>query len=196
MKRRECLEWLASYVPEDTIVAASLSSNSSMWSQLRPQGANYFGLNLGLSVPFALGLTLAFPKGKVLCLESDGSLMNDSSSLITLADVNPSNLAVVVFDNASYARMGPTFTSRAADLEKIAQGAGVKNTATVRSHEEFALGVKRAFESEGLAFLVAKVEPDAERTVGNPRFYGRPMRERFLDTIMKRPDYWGKKAEK
>ena len=196
MKRRECLEWLASYVPEDTVVAASLSSNSSMWSSLRPQGANFFGLNLGLCVPFALGLTLAFPKGKVLCLESDGSLMNDSSSLITLADVNPSNLVVLVFDNSSYARMGPTFTARAADLEKIAQGAGIKNTGTIRSVEEFALGVKRAFESEGLAFLVAKVEPDTERTVGNPRFYGRPMRERFVDAVMKRPDYLGKKAEK
>jgi thiamine pyrophosphate-dependent acetolactate synthase large subunit-like protein len=196
VKRRECLEWLATFVPEDTVVAASLSSNSSMWSSLRPQGANFFGLNLGLSVPFAVGLTLAFPKTKVLCLESDGSLMNDSSSLITLADVNPSNLVVLVFDNASYARMGPTFTARAADLEKIAQGAGVRNTATVKSQEEFALGVKRAFESEGLAFIVVKVEPDTERTVGNPRFYGRPMRERFVDTILKRPDYWGKRGAK
>lgn len=196
MKRRECLEWLASYVPEDTVVAASLSSNSSMWSSLRPQGANFFGLNLGLSVPFALGLTLSFPKAKVLCLESDGSLMNDSSSLITLADVNPSNLVVLVFDNSSYARMGPTFTARHADLEKIAQGAGIKNTGTIKSLEEFAAGVKQAFEGNGLAFMVVKVEPDMERTVGNPRFYGRPMRERFLDTIMKRPDFWGKKAEK
>lgn len=196
MKRRECLEWLASYVPEDTVVAASLSSNSSMWSQLRPQGANFFGLNLGLSVPFALGLTLSFPDAKVLCLESDGSLMNDASSLITVADVNPSNLVVLIFDNSSYARMGPTFTARSADLEKIAQGAGIKNTATIRSPEEFALGVKRAFESEGLALIVVKVEPDTERTVGNPRFYGRPMRERFVDTVMKRPDYWGKKSAK
>jgi thiamine pyrophosphate-dependent acetolactate synthase large subunit-like protein len=194
VRRRDCLEWLASYVPKDTIVAASLSSNSSMWSSLRPDGANFFGLNMGLSVPFALGLTLAFPKTKVLALESDGSLMVDGSSLITLADVNPSNLVVLVFDNASYARMGPTFTSRAADIEKIAEGAGVRNTATVRTQEEFALGVKRAFEGEGLAFLVVKVEPDKERTVGNPRFYGRPMRERFVDVTMRRPDYWGKKS--
>lgn len=194
MKRRDCLQWLASYIPEDTVVVASLSSNSSMWTTLRPQGANFYGLNMGLCVPFALGLSLAFPKSKVLALESDGSLMVDSSSLITVADVNPSNLVILVFDNGSYARMGSTFTSRAADLEKIAQGAGFKKTATVHTHEEFAAGVKRAFESAGLVLLVTKVEPDKERTVGNPRFYGRPMKEAFVDAVMRRPDYWGKKA--
>lgn len=192
VKRYDCLRWLASYIPEDAIVAASLSSNSSMWSTLRPQGANFYGLNMGLCVPFALGLSLAFPKSKVLALESDGSLMVDSSSLITVADVNPSNLVILVFDNESYARMGSTFTSRAADLEKIAEGAGLKKTGTVQTEEEFALGIKRTFESAGLTFLVIKVEPDKERTVGNPRFYGRPMKEAFVDAITRRPDYWGR----
>jgi thiamine pyrophosphate-dependent acetolactate synthase large subunit-like protein len=149
---------------------------------------------MGLCVPFALGLSLAFPKSKVLALESDGSLMVDSSSLITVANVNSSNLVILVFDNESYARMGPTPTSRGTDLEKIAQGAGLKKTGTVRSQEEFAAGVKRALETDGPSFLVVKVEPDKERTVGNPRFYGRPMREAFVDAVMRRPDYWGKKT--
>jgi thiamine pyrophosphate-dependent acetolactate synthase large subunit-like protein len=114
--------------------------------------------------------------------------------LITVANVNSSNLVILVFDNESYARMGPTPTSRGTDLEKIAQGAGLKKTGTVRDHEEFAAGVKQALESAGPTFLVVKVEPDKERTVGNPRAYGRPMKEAFIDAAMKRPDYWGKKS--
>ena len=51
---------------------------------------------MGLCIPFALGLTAAFPKRKVIALDSDGSLMVDTSSLITVADVNPPNFVVIV----------------------------------------------------------------------------------------------------
>src|SRR5947208_7569963 len=135
MKRFDCLKLLAPMVADPRFSVTSLSSNTAFWSDLRREGANFFGCNMGLCIPFALGLTAAFPKRKVIALDSDGSLMVDSSSLITVADVNPLNFVVIVFDNGSYARMGTTFTTRRTDLEKIAQGAGIATTATVRSEE-------------------------------------------------------------
>ena len=116
-------------VDQHMLTVTSLSSNTAFWSDLRREGANFFGCNMGLCIPFALGLTAAFPKRKVIALDSDGSLMIDTSSLITVADVNPPNFVAIVMDNGSYARMGSTFTTRKTDLEKIAQGAGIANTA-------------------------------------------------------------------
>ncbi len=133
MKRFDCLKLLAPMVDQHMLTVTSLSSNTAFWSDLRPEGANFFGCNMGLCIPFALGLTAAFPKRKVIAFDSDGSLMNDTSSLITVADVNPPNFVAIVMDNGSYARMGSTFTSRKTDLEKIAQGAGIANTSTVRT---------------------------------------------------------------
>src|SRR2546428_13981790 len=129
MKRLDCLKLLPAIVDEHMLPVTSLSSTPAFWSDLRREGANFFGCNMGLCIPFALGLTAAFPKRKVIALDSDGSLMVDTSSLITVADVNPPNFVVIVFDNGSYARMGTTFTTRRPDLEKIAQGAGITNTA-------------------------------------------------------------------
>src|SRR3989442_3651090 len=106
MKRLDCLKLLAPMVDEHMLTVTSLSSNTAFWSDLRREGANFFGCNMGLCIPFALGLTAAFPKRKVIALDSDGSLMVDTSSLITVADVNPPNFVAIVMDNGSYARMG------------------------------------------------------------------------------------------
>jgi sulfopyruvate decarboxylase subunit beta len=190
MKRLDCLKLLAPMVDPHMLTVTSLSSNTAFWSDLRREGASFFGCNMGLCIPFALGLTAAFPKRKVIALDSDGSLMNDTSSLITVADVNPANFVVIVMDNGSYARMGSTFTTRKTDLEKIAQGAGIANTATVRSEEAFSTEVRRALESTGPHFIVAKVEPDRVRVKGDPhRTYGRFMRELFVDAVRRHPDY-------
>jgi sulfopyruvate decarboxylase subunit beta len=194
VKRLDCLKLLAPMVDKNMFTVTSLSSNTAFWSSLRQGGPSFFGCNMGLCIPFALGLTAAFPKRKVIALDSDGSLMVDTSSLITVADVNPLNFVAMVFDNGSYARMGSTFTTRRADLEKIAQGAGIAKTATVRSEEEFSAAAKQALETSGPHFLVAKVEPDRERVKGDPhRTYGRAMREWFMDAVRQHPDYKGKR---
>ena len=192
MKRFDCLKILASLVDEHMLAVTSLSTNTPFWFNVRPQGPNFFALNMGLCLPFALGLSVAFPKRKVFSIDSDGSLMNDSSSLITVADVNPPNLVAFVMDNGSYARMGSTFTTRRTDLAKMAQGAGIVNTSTVRTLDEFSMAAKQAMDSTGPTFIVAKVERDAERvSADRNRTSGRPMREWFMDAVRRHPDYQG-----
>src|SRR2546430_14244416 len=149
MKRYDCLKLVARMVDEHMLTVTSLSSNTAFWSDLRREGANFFGCNMGLCIPFALGLTAAFPTRKVIALASDGSLMVDTNSLITVADVNPPNFVAIVMDNGSYARMGSTFTTRKTDLEKIAQGAGIADTATIRSGETPSSAVKQALGTSG-----------------------------------------------
>jgi thiamine pyrophosphate-dependent acetolactate synthase large subunit-like protein len=192
VKRFDCLKLLASLVDEHMLAVTSLSTNTPFWFNVRPQGPNFFALNMGLCLPFALGLTVAFPKRKVIAIDSDGSLMNDSSSLITVADINPANLVAFVMDNGSYARMGSTFTTRRTDLAKMAQGAGIANTGTVATLEEFSAAAKQALENTGPTLIVAKVERDAERvSADRSRTSGRPMREWFMDAVRRHPDYKG-----
>jgi sulfopyruvate decarboxylase subunit beta len=190
VKRSDCLNLLAPMVDEHMFAVTSLSTNAPFWFNVRPEGPNFFALNMGLCLPFALGLTTAFPNRKVLSIDSDGSLMNDSSSLITVADVNPPNLVAFVFDNSSYAFMGSTFTARRTDLAKMAEGAGIAKSATVRTLEEFSAAAKQAMETTGPHFIVAKVEPDPGRvSADRSRTSGRPMREWFMDAVRRHPDY-------
>ena len=172
------------------LTVTSLSSNTAFWSDLRREGASFFGCNMGLCIPFALGLTAAFPKRKVIALDSDGSLMNDTSSLITVADVNPPNFVAIVMDNGSYARMGSTFTTRKTDLEKIAQGAGIANTATVRSEEAFSAAVTAGARIHRSAFHCRQsgARPSARQRRSAPHLW--PVHERnFVDAVRRHPDY-------
>jgi sulfopyruvate decarboxylase subunit beta len=193
VKRFDCLKILASLVDEHMLAVTSLSTNTPFWFNVRPQGPNFFALNMGLCLPFALGLSVAFPKRKIIAIDSDGSLMNDSSSLITVADVNPANLVAFVMDNGSYAFMGSTFTTRKTDLAKMAQGAGIANTGTVTTLEEFSAAAKQAMENVGPTLIVAKVERDPGRvSADRSRTSGRPMREWFMDAVRRHPDYQGR----
>ena len=192
MKRFDCLKFLASLVDEHMLAVTSLSINAPFWFNVRPQGPNFFALNMGLCLPFALGLAVAFPRRKIIAIDSDGSLMNDSSSLITMADVNPANLVAFVMDNGSYAFMSETFTTRRTDLAKMAQGAGIANASTVTTLEEFTVAAKQAMENVGPTLIVAKVERDTGRvSADRSRTSGRPMREWFMDAVRRHPDYKG-----
>lgn len=189
VKRFDCFKLLASYLDERAVTVTSRGGNAREWAYLRPQGANFHSLNLGTCLPFAIGLSLAFPRRKVIAIDSDGSLLLDTSSLVTLADVSPHNLITLVFDNQAYANMGPTATARSADLEKMAQGAGVKKTATITSVEAFAVAIKQALETDELSFFVMKSESGRARVKVNSRMiHGRPMLENFITAIRPNPD--------
>jgi thiamine pyrophosphate-dependent acetolactate synthase large subunit-like protein len=192
VKRAECLELLAERLPEHALVATSLSVNTAVWSRLRPRGANFMGLNMGLCTPFALGMSLAFPNQKVIGLDSDGSLMVDTSALITVADAHPKNLILFCFDNESYARMGPTPTSRGVDLERMAQGAGVRDTYAVRTLGEFTLATTAALERDGPSFIWAKVERERTRIQASRQTYGQAMRAAYLEAVYSHPDFPGR----
>jgi len=197
MRRYDCLQQLAGWVDDHMFGVTSLSSNTAIWSELRTNGPNFSGMNMGLCVPFALGLSLAFPRQTVIALDSDGSLMNNTSALLSVGDVRPSNLVIIVMDNQSYARMGPTATSRNADLEAMARGAGIPHTATIRTEAEFEAHIKPALRQPGPSFFRVIVEAETERLIGNRRrVYGQAMKARFMERVSEHPDYqkWSEAA--
>jgi thiamine pyrophosphate-dependent acetolactate synthase large subunit-like protein len=192
VRRYDCLEILAACLDEQALTVTSLSSNANMWRALWQRGPSFLGMNMGLCLPFAAGLSVAFPQRKVVALDGDGSLMVDPSSLILLAVVSPPNLVAIVFDNQAYAVMGPTATAGVTDLERMAQGAGITHTTTLRTLDEFRAAVTEAIAGSGLRFLVARVETEQERfQTAFGRMSERGMKETFVQALARLPDYQG-----
>ena len=194
MKHSDCMLKVAELAGADTLVVTNLSSNARMWSALRAGRPSFYGLNMGLCLPFATGLALAFPKRRVLALDGDGSLMIEASGLITAGDVAPGNLLAIVFDNASYTDMGETFTARRVDLEKMAAGAGIPRTRTVRTLEDFEAALREALAGNVFTFLVAKVTRDTTLPFAGNYIQRseRGMKESFVDAVKQLPDYPGR----
>lgn len=164
MKRKDCLEKLVARVPEDTIMVANLGNTSTLLMELRPSDANLYPMNLGCCTGVGLGVAMALPHRKVIVLDGDGNLLLNLSALPDLANENPGNLAIIVFDNECYEASGaqPTATAGAADLEVIARGSGIKNSRTVRDLKELDRAIGDILTASEPVFVVAKVERDGE----------------------------------
>jgi thiamine pyrophosphate-dependent acetolactate synthase large subunit-like protein len=82
--------------------------------------------SMGKASSFGLGLALARPDVRVWVLDTDGALLMNLGSLVTIARAKPPNLLHVVYDNDAYDTTGgqPTPGSGLVDFRAVALGAG------------------------------------------------------------------------
>jgi thiamine pyrophosphate-dependent acetolactate synthase large subunit-like protein len=97
----------------------------------------------------------------VIVLESDGSVLLSLFNLATLANLEPKNMIVFVFDNQVYSgtRISePTATAGKTDLAAMARGAGIEQAKTVRELAAFQREMAASLEGDRLQFIVCKIE--------------------------------------
>jgi phosphonopyruvate decarboxylase len=114
---------------------------------------------MGLAVPTALGIALAQPGRRVVCVTGDGEMMMGIGSLAVVADQAPANLAILVLDNESFGETGRQrgLTANRVDIAAAAQGFGIRRTMTVT--EQGAVGelAEFLFKAAGPLLAVAKI---------------------------------------
>jgi thiamine pyrophosphate-dependent acetolactate synthase large subunit-like protein len=160
MIRYDCFEWLAAQMT-DQLVVTSLSGQRVEWGHLSKRDADLNLGSMGNALAVGIGLALALPRRKVFVFESDGSVLLSLFNLPTLANLNPPNLAVFVFDNQAYSgtRISyPSATAGKTDLAAMASGAGIDYAVTVSELEDFKKEVTAALNQSGLRFVVCKIE--------------------------------------
>ncbi|MFN8035132.1 MAG: thiamine pyrophosphate-dependent enzyme [Acidimicrobiia bacterium] len=172
VERFELLELLAGRVPEDALVMATyIGAVSFEWGAItheHPRSAHMgqMGDVLGLAV----GLALALPHRRVVCLDGDGSVLMELGQLVVMGQEQPENLTAVIVDNQCYESIGwgpggrrPTATARRADLAALATGAGVPYARTVDTLDDLDCEFRAAFAEGGCRFLNVKTNPGPSR---------------------------------
>jgi thiamine pyrophosphate-dependent acetolactate synthase large subunit-like protein len=121
---------------------------------------------MGKASNVALGLALAQPERKVMCLDGDGSLLMNLGAMVTLANKTPENLCHVLFDNGVYAVTGgqPVPGSGRADWEGMAKAAGYAATFSFDNLEDLATGIGEVMAAKGPVFVHLAVTPEIENT--------------------------------
>jgi len=160
MIRYDCLKLLAPRIT-DQLVVTSLSGQKIEWASLSQHPGNLLVGTMGTALGVGIGLAIGLPRRKVIVLESDGSVLLSLFNLATLANLDPQNLIVLVFDNQVYSgtRISePTATAGKTDLAMMARGAGIEQTTTVRDLETFQREMDAALNGTQLKFIVCKVE--------------------------------------
>ena len=148
---------------EDFLIVAGLAGTARDVAALTKDGAHAFAMAgvMGAACALGLGLALARPDRRVLIVTGDGELLMNVGTLATIAVKQPGNLSLVVLDNGHYGETGyqKSHTSLGVDLEKMAVGAGLKITRTIRSEGELADGARLLREGNGTAFVLLRVKP-------------------------------------
>ncbi len=148
--------------PQDWLVVAGLAGAAQELTAMTQDGPNVFGLGgaMGAAPMMALGLALAQPSRKVLCVTGDGELLMNIGALATIALLNPPNLSIVCVDNGKYGETGnqDSHTGLGVRLDLIAAGAGIPVVFTINTQAEIAEGRKLLESGVGLSFILLRVK--------------------------------------
>jgi len=121
---------------------------------------------MGKASNVALGLALAKPDRKVMCLDGDGSLLMNLGAMVTMANKTPENLCHVLFDNGVYAVTGgqPVPGSGRADWEGMAKAAGYAAVFSFDNLEDLTTGISEVMAARGPVFVHLAIKPEIENT--------------------------------
>ena len=188
LDRREALPALVGR-HEDFLIVAGLAGTARDIAALTGNAANGFAMGgaMGGACMIGLGLALARRDRRVLVVTGDGELLMNVGALATIALLNPPNLSIVCVDNGHYGETGyqKSHTSLGTDLEKMAQGAGIKLTRTVQHTADISAGTQFLRQGNGTVFLLLRVN------TGEP-----PVYKRIWDPAVSRAQFRAALAEK
>ncbi len=143
------------------VVVSNLGQASLDLQQIadRPLNCYTFGA-MGQCSSIGLGIALARPDVRVVCLDGDGSLLMNLGSLCTIATEAPRNYVLVVWDNEVHQTTGgqPTATAARSSLAAIARGAGIEKAMEVRTEDELGRAYDRMLAEDGPFVICVKVE--------------------------------------
>jgi phosphonopyruvate decarboxylase len=174
LDRREALPALIGR-HEDFLIVAGLAGTArdiAALTQNAPHGFTMGGA-MGGACMIGLGLALAQRDRRILVVTGDGELLMNVGALATIALMNPPNLSIVCVDNGHYGETGyqKSHTSLGTDLEKMAQGAGIKLTRTVQRAADIPSGAQFLREGNGTVFVLLRVntgEPPIYKRIWDP----------------------------
>ena len=176
MNRFDCMTRLAARL-RDELVVLSLGASVDEWYNAAPhmRTASLFQQQLGCVTPQAFGLAVGLTHRRIVSLDTDGGMMFNLGILATIANEQPSNLLVVVWDNECYQSIGgpPTHTSGRADIAAIARGAGIEDAHTVETLDDFDRHCAAGLQANAPYVVVAKVDPSVRRDIKRKHSDGR-----------------------
>ena len=113
---------------------------------------------MGLALPTALGVALARPDRRVLCLTGDGEMMMGLGSLSVVGAQAPQNLSVLVLDNEHFGETGKQpGLAGTTDLCAVAKAAGFAETMLVTAMDQVPALTGMLYRTPGPTFALAKI---------------------------------------
>src|SRR5262245_29022923 len=119
---------------------------------------------MGHAADLALGIALAQPARKVVCLNGDGSMLMTLGTLVTAVQSGATNFILFIIENGTYEITGnqPVPGTGFVDFVAMARAAGFQKTFSFDDPEDYEAQLPVALQCEGPVLIAVRVEPGLE----------------------------------
>ena len=164
----QLLEGLARYRTSEVVVTTM--SSARPWGLISDHPLDFASIDsaMGHGADLALGIALARPARKVVCLNGDGSMLMTLGTLATIVGAAPLNLILIVCDNGTFEITGnqPVAGAGRIDHAALAEAAGFRNVFRFESARDYIESLPKVLEVLGPTFVHVLVKPGAEGPIG------------------------------
>lgn len=162
----------------DQVVVTTMSTVRP-WGRLSDHDLDFASADsaMGHAADLALGIALARPDRRVVCLNGDGSMLMSLGTLVTAANAGAANLTLVVVENGGYEITGnqPVPGAGRVDLASMARAAGFRRATNYHDAAAWAADVPELLSVDGPVFAAVRVAAGTEgpisRTGAEPARY-------------------------
>ena len=164
----QLLEPLARHRTDEVVVTTM--SVVRPWGRLSDSDLDFASADsaMGHAADLALGVALARPERKVICLNGDGSMLMSLGTLATAVESGASNYLLVVSDNGEYEITGhqPVAAHGRIDYAALAEATGFRQVHRFDDPRSWAEAVPGLLRSLGPTFVHAVVAPGNQGPIG------------------------------
>ena len=136
------------------------------WARLSRSALDFASADsaMGHAADLALGIALARPRRKVICLNGDGSMLMSLGTLVTIAESGADNMILIVVDNGAYEVTGNQQVPGAGrvDWAALARASGIARAESFEDPRDWASRVPELLHGKGPAFASVRVEKGSE----------------------------------
>ncbi|MHA1703427.1 MAG: thiamine pyrophosphate-dependent enzyme [Promethearchaeota archaeon] len=160
MKGYEVIEKLKDHISDSDIIVSSTGNISREVFHILKQPQVYLRGSLGLQISVGLGIAIEEKNRNVLVILGDGSLLLGLGSIITTSYYKPSNLKILILDNAEYYTTGGQKTvSSAINFTKFLESLEASFKLSMKALEEsINQDITNFINSDGFSILHLKIE--------------------------------------
>jgi thiamine pyrophosphate-dependent acetolactate synthase large subunit-like protein len=168
LTRAQLLEPLARHRTDEVVVTTM--SVTRPWGRLSDHDLDFASADsaMGHAADLALGIALARPNRRVICLNGDGSMLMSLGTLATAVGSGATNYILFVVENGTFEITGhqPIPGAGRVDFGALARGAGFPRVSRFDDADAFASAVPELLAAPGPTCVHVLVERGSEGPIG------------------------------
>ncbi len=175
MSREESLEILLKHIPEDAVIVSTTGKTSREIFEIReknnePHFKDFLTVgSMGHCSSIALGIAIAQPKRKVVCIDGDGAFLMHLGALATIGKIRPANFYHILMNNFVHESVGGQKTAiESINVEGVVKYLNYNNILSVNNSTDLSKILTEYFNGTGPSFIEIKLKPGSRSDLGRP----------------------------